>query len=215
MADLLQSGNVVAGHEVVRLEQALCDRVGRHCAVAVDSGTSALMLALRLLGRERNPAVMRVGIPAFGCASLLLAVRAAGMQPCTLDCDPDTLTLMMDVPRTALDAVVVVHPFGMVEPLVDAQWDCPLVEDIAQSAGGAWRGRPLGSWGRIAIASLHATKPWGGVYGGALLLDDGSEAVALQRMIDPDGERVDMWVTISFLIFTPCWPVCAWNSVMV
>jgi len=188
VTELLQSGLVTAGGEVASLEHLLCDRLGRSYAVAVDSGTSALTLALRLLGRDRNPALMRVGIPAMGCASLLWAVRAAGMQPYPLDCNPDTLTLATDAPEHALDAVVVAHPFGMVDPLVDADWGCPLIEDIAQSAGAVWHARPLGSWGEITIASFHATKPWGGVYGGALLLDDESEAVALRRMIDPDNE---------------------------
>ena len=187
---LLQSGRVVAGREVALLEQALCAQVGRGSAVAVDSGTSALMLALRLLGRDRDAATMRVGIPAFACASLLVAVRSAGMVPCTLDCDPETLGLTAEAAEQPLDAVVVVHPFGMVEPLMAADWHCPIIEDIAQSAGGAWRDRPLGSWGEIAIASFHATKPWGGAYGGALLLDDDAHAVALRRMIDPDGEIV-------------------------
>ncbi|MDX8414420.1 MAG: DegT/DnrJ/EryC1/StrS family aminotransferase [Mariprofundales bacterium] len=187
---LLQAGQVTAGGEVVRLEQALCDRLGRRCAVVVDSGTSALMLALRLLARNRDPAEMRVGIPAFGCASLLWAVRGAGMQPYTLDCDPETLALRNDASQAGLDAVVVVHPFGMVEPLVEAAWGCPVIEDIAQSAGARWHGNLLGSKGRITVASLHATKPWGGAYGGALLLDDDSEAVALRRMIDPDGVGV-------------------------
>jgi len=192
---LLQAGEVTTGREVAQLEQALCNRLARRCAVAVDSGTAALSLALRLLSQtpslcDKKPANMRVGIPAFGCASLLWAVRAAGMRPYTLDCDPDTLTLFDNAPKTTLDAVVVVHPFGMVEPLVDAAWNCPVIEDVAQSAGATWHGKPLGSWGRITVASLHATKPWGGVYGGALLLDDDSEAQAVRRMIDPDGEAV-------------------------
>ncbi|MDQ6963728.1 MAG: DegT/DnrJ/EryC1/StrS family aminotransferase [Mariprofundales bacterium] len=196
VAALLQSGRVTAGEEVIQLERLLAQRVGTRCAVAVDSGTSAISLALRLLSRDQKGARMLVGIPAFGCASLLWAVRAVGMVPYTLDCDPKTLTLVDGACRTALDAVVVVHPFGMVEPQIEQEWGCPIVEDIAQSAGGEWHNTPLGSWGWIAIASLHATKPWGGVYGGALLLDDDCEEVALRQMIDPDvdGSTAERYV---------------------
>lgn len=185
--ELLQAGRVVTGEEVARLEQVLCARVGRRCALAVDSGTSAITLALRLLARDRERASLRVGIPAFGCASLLVAVVAAGMTPWPLDCDPDSLTLTDSALRAGLDLVVVVHPFGMVEPMIEADWGIPVIEDIAQSADGAWRAVALGGRGRVTIASFHATKPWGGAYGGALLLDDEREEVAVRRMCDPDG----------------------------
>ncbi len=184
VARLLAAGQVAAGAEVAALERTLCDQVGRAHAVAVDSGTSALSLALRLLAGEREET--RVAIPAFACASLLWAVRAAGMVPHPLDCDPDTLTLA-PVGDHGCDVVVLAHPFGMVEPQVTRDWGVPVVEDIAQSAGVVWRELPLGSRGTVTVASFHATKPWGGAYGGAVLLDDEAAAARLRAMRDPDG----------------------------
>ncbi|MDX8409250.1 MAG: DegT/DnrJ/EryC1/StrS family aminotransferase [Mariprofundales bacterium] len=187
VGQLLASGQVTAGGEVARLEALLCQQLGRRCAVVVDSATSALMLALRMWNRDGD--LQRVGIPAFACASLYHAVRGAGLQPVAMDCDADTLTLGNQALAQAegLDAVILAHPLGWAEPLVAAEWPCPWIEDVAQSVGASWQGRPLGGFGRISVASFHATKPWGGAYGGALLLDDDVEAVELRRMIDSDG----------------------------
>ncbi|MDQ6951671.1 MAG: DegT/DnrJ/EryC1/StrS family aminotransferase [Mariprofundales bacterium] len=190
ISQLLASGQVTSGVEVAKLESALCQQVGRRCAVAVDSGTSALALALRLW-RAEGGRHHRVGIPAFACGSLYHAVRSAGWQPVVMDCDAATLTLhqgALDQARS-LEVVIVAHPLGWAEPMVAAPWPCRMIEDIAQSAGAVGSdGSPLGRCGEIAIASFHATKPWGGAYGGALLLDDDAQAARVRRMIDPDGE---------------------------
>jgi len=186
LVQVAESGITAMGPEAERLEQRLAGMLGRSCAVAVDSGTSAIMLALRSLAAERP--VRRVGIPAYTCSSVLYAVRAAGCEPVCMDCGDD-LRLTAGAPARAsdLDAVVLVHPFGMVEPLAATQWPCPVIEDIAQSAGAQLNGRPLGSFGDVAVASFYATKPWGGAYGGMLLSNDESLCDRVRSMCDPDG----------------------------
>lgn len=172
VARVLASGQVAAGPEASALEDEVCLTLGRDHAAAVDSGTAALMLALRALALARP--LGRVGIPAFTCRAVWHAVRAAGCIPVCMDCQAD---LRLD-PRQArslagqLDAVVLVHPFGMIEPMVAEDWPCPVIEDIATAAGGVLLGRPLGSFGDIAVASFYATKPWGGAAGGMVVSDD-------------------------------------------
>jgi len=115
------------------------------------------------------------------------------MEPVLMDCGID-LRLQAERAKdqsTELDAVVLVHPFGMVEPLVSDDWPCLVVEDIAQSAGAEWQGRPVGSFGDMAIASFHATKPWGGAYGGAVACNEAELAAAIRSMRDPDHDSDD------------------------
>ncbi len=189
---VVSSGHTVSGEQVTRLEQSIMQHLGCHAnAVAVDSGTSALMLAIRALSASfstRNTTA-RIGIPAYACASLLFAVRAAGCTPVCMDCKHD---LRLDENKAwdiaaSLDAIILVHPFGMIEPLVKEGWPCPVIEDIAQAAGAMLDGKAIGSFGDVTIASFYATKPWGGAYGGMLL---GSEELCSQAraMSNPDAD---------------------------
>jgi len=166
---VLSSGYTASGIQSERLEQAVMQQVGCCDAVAVDSGTSALVLAIRALSVQQN--IQRIGIPAYACASLLFAVRTAGCTPICMDCKQD---LRLDKTKArniaaSLDAVILVHPFGMLEPLVKETWPCPVIEDIAQAAGAMLDGKAVGSFGDITITSFYATKPWGGAYGGMVL----------------------------------------------
>jgi len=177
------------GGQVAALEARVSGKLGLPHAVALDSGTSALMLALRALGQKKP--LRRVGIPAYGCGALYYAVLAAGCEPVWMDCGDD-LRLHADcgrAPAETLDAVVLVHPFGMVEPMAAEAWPCPVIEDIAQSAGAQLQGRPVGSFGDVAVVSFHATKPWGGAYGGMVLSRDAELCTAIADMRNPDRRR--------------------------
>jgi len=185
VSDVVRSAYTAEGEQCRQLEQAVLSRCKQTDAVAVDSGSSALTLAIRALQAQKK--VQRVGIPAYACASLWFAVRAAGCTAVVMDCADD---LRLDVNQAwdiapTLDAVILVHPFGMVEPLVTETWSCPVIEDIAQAAGATFQDKPVGSFGDVAIASFYATKPWGGAYGGMVL---GTHDVcdAVRKMSNPD-----------------------------
>ncbi len=166
---VVHSGHTARGPVSEALEKRVAVLTGRTHAAAVDSGSSALMLALFALSVQ-NP-VRRVGIPAYACRALLHAVRACGAEPVFMDCGTDLRldTAQADALAPTLDAVIINHPFGMIEPLVAEDWPCPVIEDIAQAAGGRFKERELGGFGDISIASFYATKPWGGAYGGMVL----------------------------------------------
>lgn len=190
LLEVLRSGQVVMGGQAVSLESELAMRLSQARAAVTDSGTSALMLALRAMGMQGE--IRRVGIPAYVCSSVPYAVRAAGATPVAMDCGEDLRLCPQALTQAeGLDAVVLVHPFGMVEPLAAASWPCPVVEDVAQSVGAELDGRPLGGFGRLAIGSFHATKPWGGAYGGFVAGSDAALLEAVCTMRDPD--RADAW----------------------
>jgi len=183
---VVHSGYTACGPVSVALEERVAALVGRSCAAAVDSGTSALVLALFALSIDRP--VRRVGIPAYACRSLLHAVRACDAEPVFLDCATD-LRLDSDQAEAlapTLDAVILNHPFGMIEPLVTEAWPCPVIEDMAQAAGGKIGEHDIGGFGDVSIASFYATKPWGGAYGGMVLSNQAHivEQVCLMRSAD-------------------------------
>lgn len=169
MIDVLESGHLAAGAQVTALESEVAGSVSSDAAAAVDSGTSALMLALRALGMQQK--IGRVGIPAYACRALVHAVVAAGAEPVCMDCGENLRLDAVKARQLAerLDAVILVHPFGLIEPMVAEEWPCPVIEDVAQAVGGIYSGRELGGYGDITITSFYANKPWGGAYGGMVL----------------------------------------------
>ncbi|MDX8391385.1 MAG: DegT/DnrJ/EryC1/StrS aminotransferase family protein [Mariprofundaceae bacterium] len=183
---VLEKKHTARGPLSEALEARVAQLTGKKHGAAVDSGTSALMLALFSL--QTDAPVRRVGIPAYACRALLFAVRASGAEPVMMDCAADLRLHAVQAKALAssLDAVILVHPFGMIEPLVGEEWPCPVIEDIAQAAGGSLYGRKLGGFGDVSIASFYATKPWGGAYGGMLLSDDNTchQRVCQMRFAD-------------------------------
>jgi len=183
---VIQSGFLAQGDVTTALTQTLQNRLSGQAVLAVDSGTSALMLTIRALVKGKKHA--RVGIPAYACASLLFAVKGAGATPVLMDCNANLTLDAEQAHNTAktLDVLVLVHPFGMIEPLVSEHFNCPVIEDIAQSAGAIWQDQPVGTFADISIGSLYATKPWGGAYGGFISSKDEVLIQSVTTMTNPD-----------------------------
>jgi perosamine synthetase len=156
----LRPGSIAGGPCAEQFAGEASEWLGGTAGVAVNSGTSALHLALLAVGvRERS----EVLVPAYSCAALLNAVRLAGAVPVLVDSEPDGFNLCADDARRRLTkraaAIVVAHMFGQPAP-VDRFLDLaiPVIEDCAQSLGARAAGTPCGGLGRAAISSFYATK---------------------------------------------------------
>ncbi len=189
--EMLADQILACGEHTQALEQQIGQSLGLPNTLAVNAGTSALMLAIRALSKGKtNP---RIGIPSYVCASLWFAVKAAGAKPILMDCNAD-LTLDAKQARdisNSLDILVLVHPFGMVEPLAAETFACPVIEDIAQSVGATLNGQKVGTFADICIGSLYATKPWGGAYGGFIASKHAELVEQCGTMINPDGNNLE------------------------
>ena len=136
---------------------------------------------------EMTALLLRVGpgdeiiLPSFTFVSTANAFALRGATPVFADIRPDTLNIdPADVarritPRTA--AIVVVHYAGiacdMDAILALAQpHGIPVIEDNAHGLFGAYRGRPLGSFGALSTLSFHETKNFTCGEGGALVIND-------------------------------------------
>jgi dTDP-4-amino-4,6-dideoxygalactose transaminase len=161
------------GHKSV--VAALLHRYGARDALLTDSGTSALILALRAL----MPPGGTVAYPGYACVDLTAAAVRAGIRVRLYDLDPRTLSpdlgSMRDAIRRGVDAIVVAHFYGYPADIDAIQQiarphGIPVIEDAAQGAGGKMRGAPLGSRGDMAILSFGRGKGTTGGSGGAVLV---------------------------------------------
>ncbi len=143
--------------------------------VLTDSGTSALVLALRLLVGKNGT----VALPGYGCVDITSAVRYAGLRVRLYDVDPRTLSPDLDSVLGTLtqgvDAILVAHYYGYPADIngvraLAAAWNIPVLEDAAQAAGGTLDGAKLGSLGDVSVLSFGRGKGLFGGRGGALLV---------------------------------------------
>jgi dTDP-4-amino-4,6-dideoxygalactose transaminase len=172
------------------LSAALTDRFGARAAALTDSGTSALVLAMRLAA----PRGQTVALPAYGCVDLLAAATAANVRVRFYDVAPDTLSPDLDSVVAVLDrgaeAIVVAHFYGYpadvfaVRALANA-YGTTIIEDAAQQAGGWLRGTRLGAFGPLTVLSFGRGKGTTGGRGGALLALDERWGAALATVTLP------------------------------
>lgn len=160
-----------------RARQLVEREFGASSAALTDSGTSALVLALRHV----VPPGGVVGFPAFACVDLAAAARQAGVQVRLYDLDPTTLGPDLDsihaMVRRGVDAVVVAHLFGYPADVagiraIVARHGIPVIEDAAQGARGSLGGRRLGTLGDVVVLSFGRGKGLCAGGGGALLAFD-------------------------------------------
>ncbi|MBP6703777.1 MAG: dTDP-4-amino-4,6-dideoxygalactose transaminase [Vicinamibacteria bacterium] len=158
--------------------ERLCSEVGSSRALLTPSCTAALEMTALLLDIHEGDEVI---VPAFTFVSSVNAFVLRGAQPVFADIRPDTLNLdearleSLITPRTR--AIIVVHYAGVACEMdaisaIAARHGIPLIEDNAHGLMGAYRGRPLGSFGRFSTLSFHETKNLTCGEGGALLIND-------------------------------------------
>ena len=192
---VLRGSRYILGTEVEALEEEFARYIGTKAAIGVANGTDALELALRALEIGPGDEVITVSHTAVATVA---AIEAAGATPVLVDVDPDFYTLQatqfLEVLSSRTRAVVAVHIYGQAADLdaisdFCAQNNLELIEDVSQAHGATWRGKRLGSIGRIACFSCYPTKNLGAI-GDAGLVTTNDELLASKvRMAREYGWR--------------------------
>jgi perosamine synthetase len=176
VSQVLRSGWLGLGPRTAEFETAFASYIGLPYAVGVNSGTSALDLALRLLGITHNQEVI---VPTFTFVSTAHVVAYNLATPIFADVDSDTLNMSLDdvaakiTSRTA--AILPVHYGGRavdIDTLREIAGDIPVIEDCAHACGSSLRGRRAGSLADIGCFSFQAVKNLAMGDGGAVVLND-------------------------------------------
>jgi len=179
VARVLESAQFVLGPEVVAFEQRFADYCGAKYCVALNSGTSALHLALLAAGIGPGDEVITVSMTFVATTA---AILYCGAKPVFVDIDPDTWTMdenLVEMAVTPLTkAILPVHLHGLVadmDPIIEVarRHGLVVIEDAAQSHGAEYKGRGAGSIGDIGCFSFYPGKNLGAYgEGGAAVTDD-------------------------------------------
>jgi perosamine synthetase len=188
VAQVLGSRWLGLGPVTEEFEHVFAKKIGARHAVAVNSGTAALHLALRLLGIGPGDEVILPANTFVATGHVILYEGAtpvfADIDPATGNLDPGHLRTVLS-PRTA--AVIAVHyagaPCAMAEiRAIAASAGAVVVEDCAHVCGATYAGRPLAASGTFQAYSFHATKVLAVGEGGALVVPTEQDAGRARRL---------------------------------
>jgi dTDP-4-amino-4,6-dideoxygalactose transaminase len=188
---VLESGHFVAGRHVAAFEEDFARYCGAASAVAVNSGTSALHLALLAYGIGRGDEVITVSMT---FAATVAAILYTGARPVLVDVDPNTWTIDVAAVERAITprtkAIVPVHLHGRLAAMDDLmsiaeRHRLVVIEDAAQAHGAAHGHRRAGSIGHIGCFSFYPAKNLGACgEGGAVVTDDPDVANTIRSLRD-------------------------------
>lgn len=186
VAAALDSGWYILGRQTAAFEAEFAAYTGTAGCVGVNSGTDALVLALRACGIGRGDEVITV---AHTAVATVAAIRAADAVPVLVDIDPSTYTMDPAALEAAITpatrAVIPVHLYGQAADLtaieaITRRHRLYLIEDCAQAHGATLDGRPLGSFGDLAAFSFYPTKNLGALGDGGAVV--GRDVALLDRV---------------------------------
>jgi dTDP-4-amino-4,6-dideoxygalactose transaminase len=164
--------------------------------VTLNSGTSALHLALRALDIKRGDEVITVSATFIATAWPMLY---EGVKPVFVDIDPKRYTLNPALLEAAITprtrAIIPVHLYGQcadMDPIlaIASQHGIPVIEDAAQAAGAEYKGRRAGSMGELGCFSFYPGKNLGACgEGGAITTRDAKIAARVRMLRDHAQEK--------------------------
>src|SRR5579864_2509491 len=193
---VLESSQFILGSEVAEFEKEFAVYCGATECIALNSGTSALHLALLAAGVRPGDEVVTVP---FTFVASVAAILYVGARPVLVDIDPRSFTMDPALVEAAITprtkAILPVHLYGQsadMDPIMDVarRHGLVVIEDAAQAHGAKYKGRPVGSIGDMACFSFYPTKNLGAYgEGGAVTSNNPEYARAIRMLRDWGSEK--------------------------
>ena len=178
----IRSGHIATfGGFITKFEEKFSKRVKTHDVVALNSGTSALHLAMVIIGIEKGDEVICQSFTFCASANPIIYL---GAKPIFVDSDLETWNICPEILEDAIlsriskgkkpKAIVLVHLFGMPAKIneileIAEKYQIPIIEDAAEAVGSTYNGISCGTFGTIGIYSFNGNKIITTGGGGALI----------------------------------------------
>jgi dTDP-4-amino-4,6-dideoxygalactose transaminase len=186
---VLDSCQFTLGSEVAKFEEEFAAYSGAQLGIGVNTGTSALHLAL--LAADIGPGDEVITVP-FTFVATVASIYYTGATPVLVDIDPRTFTMdpaaleAAITPRTK--AIMPVHLYGQcadMDPIlaIARKHKLLVIEDAAQAHGAEYKGRRAGSMGDMACFSFYPGKNLGAYGEGGMVVTNGAEYARKIRML--------------------------------
>lgn len=176
------------GPNVDAFEQEICAYTKAGYAAALDSGTAAIHLALKLAGVKEGDIVFAPSLTFSATCNPIMYEKAV---PVFIDCEPDTWNMSPKALEQAFKkypqakAVIAVYLYGTPAKIDELMEICkrhnvPYIEDAAESLGATYKGKQTGTFGTFGIYSFNGNKIIT-TSGGGMLVSDDQEAITRAR----------------------------------
>ena len=192
--NVLRSGRYVMGEEVAALEEEFAAYCGTSHAIAVNTGTSALHLALLAAGVGPGDEVITTP---FTFVATAAAIRYVGARPVFVDIDPATFTIDPNGIERAISArtrvLLPVHLYGQMADMeaitqIAARHGLAVIEDACQAHGALYFGARAGSLGLSGCFSFYPGKNLGACGEGGIVVTNNDEQARQIRMLRDWGQ---------------------------
>lgn len=196
LAEVIRRNAYILGDEVAAFEAAFAHYCEARYAIGLDSGTSALELALRAWGIGAGDEVITAPNSFIATAS---GIAFTGARPVFVDIDPATYTLDPTRLEAAITdrtrAIVPVHLYGQpadMDPILEIarRHGLKVLEDSCQAHGARYKGRRCGSLGDAAAFSFYPAKNLGAFGDGGALTTNCPETAEKIQMLRNYGQKV-------------------------
>ena len=195
MFKTLESGQFVLGEEVAGFEREFAAYCGAKHGIAVNSGTSALHLAL--LAARVGPGDEVITVP-FTFVATISAICYTGARPILVDIEPRSFTMDVTQLEKAITsrtkAILPVHLYGQMADMdaimeIARRHDIAVIEDACQAHGAEYRGRRAGSIGASGCFSFYPGKNLGAYGEGGIVVTSNDEYAKMIRMLRDWGQK--------------------------
>jgi dTDP-4-amino-4,6-dideoxygalactose transaminase len=195
VASVIQSADFILGREVNLFEEEFAEYCEVKHAVGVDSGTSALELALRAYDIGPGDEVITAANTFIASA---LAISHTGAKPVLVDIDPYTYTIDVAGIAKAITArtkaILPVHLYGHpahMDPIrqLAEKYGLIVIEDACQAHGARYKGKRAGSLGHAAAFSFYPGKNLGAFGDGGMVVTDDRNIAKRLEMLRNYGQK--------------------------
>jgi dTDP-4-amino-4,6-dideoxygalactose transaminase len=187
------SQRFIMGPEIPAFEEELSRMLGVEHAIAVSSGTDALLLALMTLGVKAGDEVITSAYSFFATAG---SISRLGARPVFVDIDPHTFNIdpsrVASVLSAKTRAILPVHLFGLsadLEPILAeaSRAGVDVIEDAAQAIGATYKSRLVGGIGALGCFSFFPSKTLGALGDAGLLTTNNPDLAKRARLLREHG----------------------------
>ena len=193
VAGVMDSGQFILGEETARFEKEFAEWCGAGHAAGLNSGTDALILALKCLGIGPGDEVLTAPnsyLASASCIALAGAIPKFADVRQDMNLDPEAVARAI-TPRTR--AMIPVHLTGKPAPMkellaVAKAHHLEVIEDAAQAVGARLDGRPVGTFGRMGCFSLHPLKNLNACGDGGMLVTNEESLDQRARLLRNHGQ---------------------------
>src|SRR5262245_8130132 len=191
---VFETGQYILGDEVAAFESEFAKYAGAEHGIAVNSGTSALHLALLAAGIGKGDEVITVP---FTFVATVAAICYTGARPVFVDIDPKSFTIDTTqleaaiTPRTR--AIMPVHLYGQpadMDPIlaIARKHGLKVIENAAEGHGAEYQGKRVGSLGVLGCFSFYPGKNLGAYGEGGMVVTNDAKYAETMRMLRDGGQ---------------------------